>query len=588
MYNAPQSSAKPLQQPTAWRRWDVLLVSVVMNFAALALPLVFLQVFDRILTNQALDTLIVLVSLLVGLTVLDGVLRYLRSNLLAWDSVRFEYREHLALLKHLLHADLCHYRSHAPSFYLDRFDQLKALRRFHGELGVQAAVDLPFTAISLAVIGIVAGWLVLVPMAVMVGLVVVSMASAWAHKGAEMQRQGYAEAGHDFILESLHGLHTISALGLEAQMMRRYEYLRGGDAEASFASRCSETLIQASAASLSQVVMVLFVGVGAYAVVDGSLTLGALAAGTLLSGRILPPVVDAVNLWSDARALRSVESELQEVYRLSAEPQREPVVAEEVAGNYSLTDVSVHLPGGERPALDGVSLVMQAGETIGITGENGSGKSTFLSLLMGYATVSSGSVTLDGYDLARWDKDVLRANVALLPQRAELFEGTVLDNLTLFRDGKVVTRAMALAEQIGLTRAIQKLPQGLSTRVGQASEQLPKGVQQMIAIVRALAIDPEIGEPKILLYDDAGHGLDLQANLALMRMLVAAKDQKTMVIASHNPRMLELCDRIYRFEEGRLLALSRDELQPRTRRTGVQQPQQDQQNPSLDPRQGVV
>lgn len=540
-----------LRKPTAWRRWDVLLASLVINTAALALPMVILQIYDRILSTQALETFTLLIGGLVFFALIEGVMRYARSAMLAWDGARYEHQQGLELVNHLLSAELTHFNTRPVGNYLDKFEQLRLLRDFYTGQSVLLLVDLPFAILFVSLIWLFAGALVAVPLVVLVAFTIVSFSVGGKLRAEISNRTRSEDAKRNFLIETLQAGHTVKAMAMEAQMLRRYERLQGSLSESVYHVTALNNLVQGLGASLSQIVMVGFVGIGAYYVVGGNLTIGALAAGTMLSGRILQPALKALGLWAQIQSVHVAEERLREAYALPRESTLLPEVHEDLKGEFELRGVTYLQPNAATPLFDDVDLHIEAGESIGLYGENGTGKSTLLSLLMGYAEPEQGQVLVDGLDIKHWNKTRLRARIALLPQRGTLFEGSILDNMTLFRDGLAVEKALAYAEQLGLADAVLRLPHGLDTKVGGASvDGIPQGVRQMILMVRALVGNPQYGDPNVWLFDDANSCLDLHCNINLMRMLARVQGQKTLIIVSHKPRMLEMCDRTFSISEG--------------------------------------
>lgn len=569
-----QQPPATLNRPRAWRRWDVLVASFFVNVAALALPMAILQIYDRILSTQAMGTFALLIGGLVFFALVEGGLRYARSTILAWDGARYEHLQGQQLVEHILAVDMSSFSKQPVGAYMDRVEQLRLVRDFYTGHSVLLLVDLPFTLLFVSLIWLFAGPLVVVPLIVLAGFVSVSVFTGARLRKEIAGRTRLEDVKRNFLLETLQGGHTVKSMALEAQMLRRYERVQGTLSESIYHVTRINNLVQAMGASLSQIVMVSFVGIGAYFVVNGSLTVGALAAGTMLSGRLLQPALKALGLWTQIQAVQLAEGRLRETYSIPREQAQTPVIAKPVVGEFELQNVCYNPAGSSNPLFKGVDLKVKPGEAIGLYGENGSGKSTFLSLLMGYANADSGRILVDGEDLANWDKSALRAQIAYLPQRGVMFEGTILDNMTLFRDGEVVDRALDLSERLGLSQAILRMPAGLDTKVGGAnSDTIPQGVRQMIFMVRAMVGSQRYGEPAVWLFDDANSCLDLGSNVNLMRMLAGVRGEKTMFVVSHKARLLELCDRTFQITDGGLTRMNKQQFRARALGDDVQETQ---------------
>ncbi len=543
-----------LPTPWAWLRPDVLAASVGINLLTLAMPIVVLQVYDRILPNEATETFALMVGALVVAAVLDGLLRYCRSVILAWRGARFEYQHSLHALAHLLHADLVGFESQSRGAWLDRVQALEQVREFFHGQSILMLLDLPFVFAFLWLIWLFAGQMVLIPLAVMVVFVVVSALSARYLRRALEARSLNDERRQNFLIESLQGVHTLKSMAMEPQMLRRYERLQGQSADAIFVLARLNSIIQGLGVTFSQIVMVTFLALGATLAVEGALSIGALAAGTMLAGRVLQPALKAMGLWTQLQSVRLAREKFEQILEMPTEAVDEGGEDVRLAGEIELVDVHFRHPDSDAELLRGVSVHVAPGEAIGITGSNGAGKTTLFDLIMGFVHPSEGRILLDGRPLAELDRSSMRAQIGLVPQRGVLFGGTLLENMTLFREGEAVDQAIALAKALGLGDSITRLPEGLDTQVdGSISDTLSAGFRQRVIMVRAL-----VGNPKVVLFDDANAAFDSRNDERLMDLLREFKGDRTLLIISHRPSILRLCDRVLELRDGVLHPLGAD------------------------------
>ena len=537
--------------PNAWKRWDVLLASLFINLATLALPLVILQVYDRILPNQAIDTFSLLVFGLLVAAVLDGVLRVARSAILTWKGVQYEHTEGMHAIERVVHSDLVKFESDSIGSYLDKMESLKKVREFYSGQSILMLVDLPFVLVFLSLIFVFAGMMVLIPITVIGIFIVISYFTGKKLKEALEQRSSADQRRQDFLIEVLQGIHTVKAMAMEALMLRRYERLQSQSAASVYEVSRINSVVSGLGATFSQVVMISFVGIGSIYVVSGDLTVGALAAGTMLSGRVLQPALKAMGLWTQLQAVNIAGEKINKVLSLPLEALKENSLPVALEGEIELRDVHFKHEGNDTELLSGISLHVKPGEAIGIIGANGVGKTTLINLIMGFVNPTQGEVLLDGKNIKTLDGSSVRAQTALMPQQGTIYEGTILDNLTLFREGYAVDHAIELAEIFGLTKAITKLPNGLDTRIGGANvDSIPAGVRQQIILVRSMIGDVLHGEPKILLFDDANSCLDFGNEARLHKYLSENHEGLTMIIISHRPSLLAICDRHFELAEG--------------------------------------
>ncbi len=539
--------------PTAWKRWDVLLASLIINLATLTLPIVILQVYDRILPNQAVDTFTLLIFGLLIAAILDGVLRVTRSAILTWKGVQYEHTESIHAIERVVHSDLVKFESNSIGSYLDKMESLKKVREFYSGQSILMLVDLPFVLVFLSLIFVFAGEMVLIPITMIMIFVVISYFTGRQLKKALEERSSADQRRQNFLIETLQGIHTVKAMAMEALMLRRYERLQSQSAASVYQVSRINSIVSGLGATFSQIVMISFVGIGSIYVISGDLTIGALAAGTMLSGRVLQPALKAMGLWTQLQAVYIAGEKVNDVLSLPLEALKEhprPII---LKGGVEIRDVHFQHEGSKTELLSGVSLNIKPGEAIGIIGANGVGKTTLINLIMGFVNPTKGEVLLDGQNIKTLDGSSVRAQIALMPQQGTIYDGTILDNLTLFREGEAIDQAIKLTNLLGLTKAINKLPNGLDTRIGGANaDAMPAGIRQQIILARSMIGDPEFGEPKIILFDDANSCLDFENEARLHSFLENNRKNRTLLIISHRPSLLAICDRHFELKQGKL------------------------------------
>ena len=554
-----------LPTPKGWLRPDVLCASVAINIFGLAVPLVVLQTYDRLIPNQSTDTLMALVVALCVVVLLDAGLRVCRAMLLGWCGVRFEHKQYLRALEHLLHADLASFENESKGSYLDQFQGLEQVREYYHGQTMMLLVDLPFVVLFLWLIWSFAGPLVLVPLTVIAVFTLASMVAARFLRDALNARTRNYDHRQNFIIECLQGIHTLKSMAMEPQMQRRYERLQGQSAEALYSLAQVNAGVQALGVGFSQAVMFSFIGLGAWSAVHGTLSIGALAAGTMLAGRVLQPSLKAMGMWTQLQGVKLARKRFNDLLAMPSEAVDDGGTALKLEGEIELVDVHFARPDSDQEILKGINLHIAPGEAIGITGANGSGKTTLLDLIMGFDAPTSGQVLFDGMDITSLDRSSMRAQIGLVPQRGVLFSGTLLENMTLFREGRATDDALELVERLGMQETITRLPNGLNTVVGETGgNALSEGFRQRVIMVRAL-----VGEQQIVLFDDANTSFDHNHDEHLLHLLNDMRGHMTLIIVSHRPSLLKLCDRCFKLDEG---TLSHHETGPATIPIPVQPP----------------
>jgi len=523
----------------------LLVASLALNLFGVALPIFTLQIYDRVIPNAASDTLALLVLLLATILVGEGILRGARNMLTSWAGARFEHAVGCAAIGRLLNADFVSVSRDSAGTQLERLGAVDRLREFYANQGATIFVDLPFALIFAGLIWVIGGSLVWVVAAVFAAFAVAALGVAGFLRSAIAARAQSDDRRISFMIEVLTGVTTVKALTMERQMMRRYERLMDQAAAGAHRVTNLSSLSQTLGMLFSNLAVVAVLGYGALQVIDGDLTVGQLACCSLLAGRTLQPLMRAMGIWTNYQSIRSARERLQALAELPQEPAAGDARAVRVtAGAIDLKGVDFGYGPG-RTILKGADLSIKAGECVAIVGTNGTGRSTVLSLLAGLVRPQAGTIAYDGAVLKADDVRPGPAEIGILPRQGVVFQGRLIDNLTMFRRGPIVDTALDVSARLGLDAFVAAQPQGYETELGDP-EALPGGVRQRIAIVRALA-----DTPRIVLFDESNNSLDHDSNDRLLQMLRDLKGRSTLVLVSYQPSVLRLADRVLELRDGR-------------------------------------
>lgn len=527
----------------------LIVCSILLNLLAVALPIFTLQIYDRVLPNAAQDTLLLLTILLFTILVGEGVMRGIRSALAGWAGARYEHVVGCAGIERLLGADYRTAGAETAGAHLERLGAIDRLREFYANQGAIILIDLPFALLFTLIIWVVAG-----PLAWITAVVFVSFGLVAAVVGRILHRAVDDRAESDkrrtsFMIEALSSITTIKALTMEQLMMRRYERLMDGASLAAFRVTYLSSLSQTLGSFFSNLAIVVVMVYGSLLVIDGQMTVGQLACSSLLAGRVMQPLLRAMGVWSNFQSVRLAEEQIEKLQAMPQEPgglRRQAGIVKE--GSIELRGVSLD-NGAARPLLDHVNLSVSAGETIGIVGADTSDRNAILLLIAGLLRPTGGEILYDGAVLKPTDARPGPDEIALLPRNATVFQGSLIDNLTMFRRGAAADTALRLAERLGLDGYIATLANGYETQAsGGQTETLPGGVRQRIAIIRAL-----VEHPRIILFDEANNGLDRDSNDQLLDLLRDLKGRSTIVLVSYQPSILRLADRMFELSDGKLV-----------------------------------
>lgn len=528
---------------------SILVASLVVNLVSLAFPLTLLQIYDRIIPNVAYNTLVLLVIGVVVALIIETLMRIVRAYVGAWADSKFEHLIGVRAFKHLLKSELIEYIQEGAGFHLKRINAINQMRDFYAGQALVSIADVPFVFLLLGLVALIAGWLVLVPTFILTLFILKTISHA-RHLDAMLQsRKAHDDRRSNFLVETLTNIHTVKSITMEAQMMRRYERLEHTSALSDYDLSMMGAKAMGYSTALSQMTIILVVTFGSIMVMHGQLTIGGLAACTLLSGRSLQPINSLISVWTRLQTIKLARDELQEVLDLPYEGAPDAPSFKVEKGDIFFRDVSFRYSKETPLILDHFNLVVRSKEAISISGEGLSGRSTICWMLLGMLKPDSGQVLVDGRDIFQYDLQSLRRQIGYLPQQGALFNGTIFQNLSMFREGEVYfKKAVAAAKLVGLNDIIERFQDGYDTMVAdQSIEALPRGLRQRIAIARAL-----VDEPPIIIFDEANTSIDMKGDEDIKLLLQRLIGRVTLIVISHRPSILKLLPKNYILEHGQL------------------------------------
>lgn len=529
--------------------FNLIISSLVINILSLALPLLLLQIYDRIIVNQSTSTLHVLMAGVGIALVMEAVLRITRSYVTGWEAAYYEHTQTCRAVKHLLDSDTTAFERTAPSLHLQRLLSINKLGDFYGGQGLISLVDVPFVVIFMALIAYLGGWLVMVPVVLLVTFIFSALYIGKRLKGSLEERIETNNRKLDFIIEVITGIHTVKSMAMEPQMMRRFDRLQKEVTENSYQVAQDGMWLTNLGSVFAQVAIVMMVICGSVLVMDDKLSLGSLAACTLLIGRIMQPVQRALGVWTRFQEFSVARQQAEDIFTVPTHSRLSAVGLPMPRGEIFLNEVSFRYEPNV-PLLQDVTLDIKPGSAIAIIGDKGEGKTTLLQLIMGNIVPDKGSVRIDGINPSSYNPTDLAGFIGYMPQRGGFFRGTVLENLTGFRDDKsTVAYAKEVARELGIDKIVAALPKGYDTYLTDGpADPISPGMKQRIALGRAL-----VDHPGIILFDDADRALDKEGYNLVFKLIGKLKGRSTLIIVSQDQNLQSFADHFYTLKEGYLV-----------------------------------
>ncbi len=529
---------------------DIMVAAFVVNMFALAMPLFTMNVYDRVLPNRATETLWVMAIGIALLVIGDLVLRTMRAYFLDWASTRIDVKLTRRIMEHVLGIRL-EQRPNSVGSFANNLRSFETVRDFITSATITTFIDIPFGLIFVGVIAWIA-WPMVIP--VLLGAVVILIYSFSVQtKMHDLSETMYRASAirNATLIESLVGLETVKALGIEGQMQRKWEHSSHFLTEVSSKLRLLTTSINNGATSIQQLITVAIVVLGVYLVINGELTMGGLIACSMLASRALVPVAQTAGLLTQYHNAATSLTSLDEIMNRPVERPFDSAFLSRPAfrGDIEFREVSFRYPGAEEDALTKVSFKIKAGEHVAILGRMGSGKTTIHKLILGLYQPTAGAILIDGIDARQIDPAELRRCVGYVQQDTQLFYGSMRDNLTISAPHVDDAAVLAAAHVGGIDEFVNAHPKGFDMLIGERGETLSGGQKQGVGIARAF-----ISRSAILLLDEPTSAMDHSGEEAIKRRLLEATANKTLVLISHRSSLYDLVNRIIVIDSGRIVA----------------------------------
>ncbi len=529
---------------------SLLLATLAINIFSLALPVMTQQIYNRILPNPGTGTLSVLIAGVCVAVMLEALLRLCRAYVIGRAGAAYEHRMACAAMDKVLHADLSKIEQCGIGEHMHRMGAVSKLRDFYSGYALTVMAELAFVPLFLGLIIYIAGTLAIVPAVLLLVFTLISLWNGYCLRAALHNREKADDVRFNFLIESLEGVHTLKAFALEKFFERRYEALEEDSTLANYKVTQEAAGAFNTGAIFSHLMVAGTISAGAWLVLNGMLTTGALIATLLLSGRMMQPVQKTLALWARYQDYLLAKAHIEKLF---ATPQQKIAVKmaaqeSEPDGRAELSQVSFQYGHGDKTILDDVSLTLAPGEAVLISGSHGAGKTTLLDLMAGIYPAGAGDIQIDGRSIDTYAPEELIRHVGYIRTRPLIFRGTIRDNVTCFgRTDEAMAREVA--GLLNVDKDVAKLPGGFDTFLsGNNTDSISQGLKQRIAMVRALAV-----KPRLILFDNADRALDKEGYALIFSLLARLKDKVSMVLITDDRNISALADRHYVLENGQLL-----------------------------------
>lgn len=535
----------------SWRIYrDVFIASFLISLFAIASPLFVMNVYDRVVPNNATDTLWVLAAGISLVFLFDFILKQLRSYFIDLAGKKSDVLISAQIFEKVMSIKMSS-RPASVGAFSKHLQEFESIREFITSATVTALIDMPFAVIFFMVVFLVGGWLAAIPVAVMLIIIAYSFWLQAPLRESVEESGRMASIKNATLVEALTGLEMIKICGAEGQLQRRWEQASGHIADWGIKTRRLTTSAGSVASFCIQMTTVLMIIAGVYRIGEGDLSMGGLIACVMLSSRSLSPMAQVAQLATKYNQAKSALTMLGEIMELPVEnpDDKNFIHRDAFSGNIHFKQVSFNYPDQKISALEKINFEIKPGEKVGVIGRIGSGKSTIGRLMTAFYDATEGQVLLDGVDIRQLSPNHVRHLIGVMPQDIMLFYGTLRDNLSLgvpWVEDEAVIRAAELA---GVTEFSNRHPEGLDMHVAERGSNLSGGQRQSVALARALLLNPSI-----LVMDEPTASMDNTSEARFRNRMAENLEDKTLILITHKASMLSLVDRLIVVDQGRVVA----------------------------------
>lgn len=528
---------------------EVVLAAVMINIFALASPLYVMNVYDRVVPNAAWSTLWVLSAGVFAVYMFDFLIKGLRAHFLDIAGRKADIKISAQLFEQMMGMTM-QARPASAGVLASNMREFEGLRDFFTSATMVALIDMPFTILFILLVAVIGGPIALIPLVAVP--IVIGIGYALQRPLQKITRESLNESAlkNALLFETISGLETIKMQAAEGNVQRKWEELTEKSSGTAVKMRRLSAFALNFSMLIQQIVSIFVVVLGVWLITEGQISMGALIACVMLTGRAMAPLTQVAGLLTrmnqSREALRQLDDMMKKPVERPAGKHFIPMPG--LAGKVEFRDVVFHYPGQTVPALKNVQFTVGPGEKVGIIGAVGSGKTTLERLLLNLYQPDSGSVQIDGADVRQIDPGALRRSVGAVQQSPQLFYGSVRENITMGHEMAPEKAVLRAAELSGVMEFLRDSQHGLDTQVGERGEALSGGQRQAVAIARALLYDPPI-----LILDEPTASMDPASENRLRKRLQELCKTKTTILITHKGSMLGLIDKLILMDRGKIV-----------------------------------
>ena len=534
---------------TFWRSYiEIGLLTFFINIFALAVPLFTMSVYDRVVPNNATETLFVLVIGVVIILLFDIYFKSVRNHII--DKVGKKLGVYLEeeLMRRMLSIK-SQYDNMLTGSKANLFRELSQIRDFIATKSILQVIDLPFFFLAVTVIFIISPAVAAVPVFVALFILVFNVIMQIPISNLSKKNIENIQSKHSYLVETIQGAEIIKLSNANSSKLFNWRKIIAVTDSISLKIQSLNVFSMNLSQTVVQFVTMLVIVVGVFEIAEKNLSVGGLIAVTILASRAMVPIIQTSMMVIRFKEIKESLNNINEFWHLPLENDKNLEIGiGKLKGDIEFSKVNFFYKNAKYPSLDECNLKIKAGEKVGIIGQTGAGKTTFLRLLTGLDQVSSGSIFLDGHEISTLHPVEVRQNIGVMPQEPFLFSGTLKENIEL--SAPISKEKMSQVIKLtGLEDLVKKSGQGDSLQVGERGSNLSVGQRHLVALARAI-----LNDPSIVILDEPTTGLDVGLEKTLITHMKQILKNKTLIVITHRFAALELVDRVIVLNNGKIVA----------------------------------
>lgn len=534
---------------TFWRSYiEIGFLTLFINIFALAVPLFTMSVYDRVVPNNATETLFVLASGVIIILLFDIYFKSVRNHIIEKVGKKLGVFLEEELMKRMLNIK-SEYDNMLVGSKANLFRELNQIKEFFATKSILQVIDLPFFFIAIFVIFLISPAVAAVPLIVAVLIVIFNIIMQIPIANLSKKNIENVQSKNSYLVETIQGSEIIKLSNASSTKLFNWRNLVAVTDTIGHKIQSLNVFSMNLSQTVVQFVTMAVIVVGVFEIADKNLTVGGLIAVTILSSRAMVPVIQTSMMVIRFKEIKESLNNINDFWHLPLENEKNVEIGVgKLKGEIEFADVGFFYKGSKYPSLENCNLKIKPGEKVGIIGQTGAGKTTFLRLLTGLDSTTSGSIYLDGHEISTIHPVEVRQNVGVMPQEPFLFSGTLKENIELASPISK-EKMMSLIKLTGLDELVKKSGQGDGLQVGERGSNLSVGQRHLVALARAILKDPPI-----VVLDEPTTGLDVGLEKTLINHIKQILEKKTLIVITHRFAALDLVDRVIVLNNGKIVA----------------------------------